>query len=382
MRGVTHIVTTILLGVLTLKHYKSKSTKNTILGKIDTNKRIGAYTITHSSTGKVYHGSTVNIKHRLSGHNSDLLKKKHGNKNLQELIDKDPTGTVVFYPTKTREEAYDLEQKLIDETDSDLLLNVSMDARNGLNDTWNIEGYRENVMARMYGNDYGVGYKHTDEARAAISKGTIGVGHSEESKLRMSLAKKGVKRDPELVKRVSKRNIKNYIRINGVVYSSINEAAETLGISKYNVEYRAKSDSFPEYELIPAKVKGNKTDEERGIVTTIEFIPEIQIGNKIYDNANIAGRAMGVHRNTINFRCNSDSFPDYSFHYNTEEGNKEAVQIALDAIRRSKRKVSIGGIIYDSVKEASDATGVSCNNIYTRCRSQYCPEYFYVLPEE
>ena len=365
-----------------MKHYKSKSTKNTILGKIDANKRTGAYTITHSSTGKVYHGSTGNIKLRLSQHNTNLLKKKHDNKNLQELIDKDPIGTVVFYPTKTREEAFDLEQKLIDETDSDLLLNVSMDARNGLNDVWGMEGYRENVMTRMYGNDYGVGYKHTNEARVAITKGTIGVGHSEEAKLKMSLAKKGVKRDPELVKHVSKRNIKNYIRVNGVVYGSINEAAETLGIPKYNVEYRCKSDSFPEYELIPAKVKGNKTDEERGIVTTLESIPEIQIGNKIYDNATIAARVIGVHRNTINFRCNSDSFPDYSFHYNTEEGNKESVQIALDSIRRSKRKVSIGGIIYDSVKEASDSTGVSSNNIYTRCRSQYCPEYFYVLPEE
>ncbi|WP_423777507.1 GIY-YIG nuclease family protein [Deinococcus wulumuqiensis] len=49
----------------------------------------GIYSITHSSTGRVYVGQSRHVEARIQGHFSALKRGEHANKELQRLHDKD-----------------------------------------------------------------------------------------------------------------------------------------------------------------------------------------------------------------------------------------------------------------------------------------------------
>ncbi len=91
-----------------------------------------AYVLQHWIDGKLYIGSSGNIYTRISSHKSGIRTKNHRNKNLNELLestDIDHFDLILLF-TITRDEAYDIEQFLLDKyKNNSLLLNSAEDAR-------------------------------------------------------------------------------------------------------------------------------------------------------------------------------------------------------------------------------------------------------------
>lgn len=122
----------------------------TLLGYVPSfeRKEVGAYTILHCSSGKQYHGSTDDINRRIIEHKGDLTRHEHGNPGLTECFLESPVFELFFYKTYDITEARNIEQQLIDNTDKNKLLNVSLSVINTPKDINMIDfGQRSFVLA-------------------------------------------------------------------------------------------------------------------------------------------------------------------------------------------------------------------------------------------
>jgi hypothetical protein len=89
------------------------------------NKEIGCYLLHNPNTDEFYVGSGIMDDRRVN-HIKLLKKNSHYNSKLQEAYNKDPNFEFICSETETREEAFLLEQSIIDDfSDSSLLLNIS-----------------------------------------------------------------------------------------------------------------------------------------------------------------------------------------------------------------------------------------------------------------
>jgi group I intron endonuclease len=253
---------------------------------------IGTYTLTDSRTGKFYVGSTKDIAKRVERHFKELRENRHHCKPLQELWNGGKVHLVISeYATESREEAYLLEQDIIDRhLESPFLLNIGMGVRGGDNLSRNPN--REAILAQikkslieklesltliekrqiygqpgakngMYGrthtpevraklaeqhrgNTYNLGLKRSAEQRKVISDFAktrtgaknpfFGKQHSDESKrLNSEKAKERVANGfiPGNARKVE---------VNGVEYVSLTEASRILNIAPTLMVYRIKSD--------------------------------------------------------------------------------------------------------------------------------------------
>jgi group I intron endonuclease len=129
----------------------------------------GCYVIEHPSTGCFYVGSTKSLSHRQNTHRCALKKNSHTCAKLQELFNSDPDWTFKPIPTETRDEAFDIEQKLIDENKGNpLMLNIADNARFSTLGTTMSEDTKSH-LSKMF-----TGKRHTDEAKQKISEGLTG----------------------------------------------------------------------------------------------------------------------------------------------------------------------------------------------------------------
>src|SRR5574343_351783 len=97
---------------------------------------IGAYLITDFWTKKFYVGSSRNVKKRFQGHIAQLQRGKHHNSELQSLWWKTKGFSLTVFPTETREDAYLLEQDIINRhLESPLMVNIGMGVSGGDNIT-------------------------------------------------------------------------------------------------------------------------------------------------------------------------------------------------------------------------------------------------------
>ena len=166
----------------------------------------GAYIIQDTYSGRFYVGSTNNLQQRFHGH-SDLLKQnKHYVADLQNVFNYNHRLQFHSLITTTRDEAYDVEQGLLDKyKDSGILFNIAMCARSS----------------------------------------NFGNKHSEEHKQRISNTLRGVRHPPERIaknKEVGMRRAHAVI-INGVNYQSLIDAGNALSISRDRVRKRIISNN-------------------------------------------------------------------------------------------------------------------------------------------
>lgn len=109
---------------------------------------LGTYVLTDAKTRKFYVGSSKDIEKRIERHIRDLNMEEHHCLPLQSLWNKHSRLIETVFPTETREEAYELEQDLINRNlDSPSLLNVGMGVRGGDNLTRNPE--REAILEKI-----------------------------------------------------------------------------------------------------------------------------------------------------------------------------------------------------------------------------------------
>lgn len=104
-----------------------------IINEKEINTGIGFYSITIEKSGFVYFGSTKNLSNRLSHHLGNLRRNMHPNNKLQKAYNLNKKVIIDYRFTKTREEAYLIEQEEIDKVwGSILVCNACRDVRNNV----------------------------------------------------------------------------------------------------------------------------------------------------------------------------------------------------------------------------------------------------------
>lgn len=222
-----------------------------------TRKDIGAYSIEHVESGMMYHGSTGNLYRRVIEHQKSLKNGTHRNIKLQEVFNDGGSLTLHFYPTNTREEAFDLEQRLMDTADRSKVFNSTLNARNPMAGMWDNPTYKDRFSKSRIGNNNALGTRHTDEWKEQARNRMLGNNHhsghkhSAETRKKMSEAHVGRTRTPEEIRKSTLGRIRGAVLINGIEYESRAEAARVLGMSHEGVNKRCRSDNFPDWIFIP-----------------------------------------------------------------------------------------------------------------------------------
>ena len=176
----------------------------------------GIYQILCKPTGKVYIGSATDLIHRKSQHVSDLSKGKHRNSRLQNAWNKYGKNAFEFSILEicSKESLINREQyhldilwtlgkehrfNIVPVAGSNLGMIHSQDTRAriskakkgaSLNFTQDqIEKFRQDML----GNTFALGYRHTEESKAKISRASKKQVFTEERKTRISQALRGNK---------------------------------------------------------------------------------------------------------------------------------------------------------------------------------------------
>lgn len=187
---------------------------NNIINKDD----VGVYVLSNPVTGETYVGSGL-LASRYYRHSKELSNGKHHNHKLQKAFDKNSIFEFNYVITETREEAYDIEQKMLDKfiTD-DCLLNIASDARAAATSRVISEETRNKLRLA------GMGRVVSKETRDKLSKANSGTILSDEHKAKLSQAHKesikakehieklhttqfGKKHTPEHCMNISKGNV-------------------------------------------------------------------------------------------------------------------------------------------------------------------------------
>lgn len=258
-------------------------------------KAVGVYTLSDQKTGKFYVGSSQDMEKRIKRHLKDLEKGRHHNVLLQGLYDQDRVFLLSFLPTKDREEAYCIEQDMMDlYLDSPLLLNIGRGVRGGDNVTSHpdkgavLEKISQGCARRLksltpaerkmrWGRPGSLnpmyGRTHTEETRKFLSENAKGGpgprGHkrSEETKRKLSEVAKqrlGVKNpffgkhhSEETRRKLSEQRVgskpanSRKVEVNGLIYDSVTGASRALNVSPALVIYRLKRPAkYPGYSYV------------------------------------------------------------------------------------------------------------------------------------
>jgi predicted GIY-YIG superfamily endonuclease len=189
-----------------------KHSKFPEISKVDNNRKTGVYILTQISTQKSYIGSTNDLYTRVKSHVSKLQKGKSGCRLLQEAFNNDPNFELRVIPVNNRDEAFELEQKMLDEIHHNKIatLNIAKDARIA----------QKGISSLL-------GHEMAEDVKKKISLSNLNKPKSEEH----------IKALTE-VRRAKGRSVS----ICGICYRSCGDAAEALGLDYDTVYNRCSKD--------------------------------------------------------------------------------------------------------------------------------------------
>jgi len=192
--------------------------------------KTGIYFITNLNNGKVYVGSSYDIRRRWKQHLWKLTNNKHSNPHLQSAWNKYGKTAFTFEVAELipKEELLKIEQQYLDLAKrlSQLYYNISFNAQSfhsGLkhsNETkaklsakgikqFNNPEFKAKMIAVNLGNKYSLGKIRSDTTKAKLSvaklgnKHRLGKKHSEEAKAKIAATKLGKKLSEEHKKKLS-----------------------------------------------------------------------------------------------------------------------------------------------------------------------------------
>lgn len=238
-------------------------------------------------TGHFYIGSTNNLAKRLRDHRGYLEAGTHQNFKMQRLYEGWDELRIDFECYEDRDEAYVEEQRLLDRHHGDeYCLNISTDARS----LWgNGRGRPTEVSDRIAASQKG--RIVTDEFREACRKRMTGNVMSDMTRQRISRALSGRTLSDEHKQRVGDAN-----------------RGKLLG-HKHTDEQKAKKKATWD-----SRGGFKHRDESRRLIADANK-KKVSAAGVIYDSIAEAADALGVNRRTITDRVknNSDRFRDYFF---------------------------------------------------------------------
>lgn len=203
-------------------------------------KNKGVYQIKNLFNGKIYIGSTLtSFIYRWRQHSSKLKLGKHENNHLQSSYNKYGESNFeysVLYIGTSKDDIRSKEQELINSFDScnhnkgynlDFIVDRSIRS----------DGTKRKISLSRKGKCSGssngfYGKTHTEEVKEHIRQAHIGKRLSDTTKEKMS----------------EKKKIK--VKINGIIYPSIKDAAEKLGLSKATLSRWVKDERKINYEVV------------------------------------------------------------------------------------------------------------------------------------
>ncbi len=198
-----------------------------------------AYCIFHIDSGYGYAGSTGHLGKRLNTHRTMLNTNNHDNANIQNAFnssDKQLFDILIFF-TKDREEAYEIEQILINILkDNNCAFNNSSDARVGLRSKSWTDEERKILSKRMSERIV------SNETRKKLSIACKNKLFSDETRKKMSISASSENRKKRMIDLAIKS--RKRISVNGTEYESITEASKKLNIRHNTLSYRLISNSF------------------------------------------------------------------------------------------------------------------------------------------
>lgn len=243
-------------------------------------KHCAAYVITHVKSGKMYVGSSHNVTWRIERHKSLLKAGIHSNKELQTAYDNDPELSFKMHLTFDREEAFDLEQDILDHyLPQGVLFNKQAIARQSEGGTNPTEETREKISVANKGLERSLetrdrirqaklGVSRSEEMREFLRQRQTGKVLSEETRRKMSESRQGMMMPPRsethvenlrqarIGTRHSRSSIEairagaknsRSVNIEGISFRSISEAARYHGIDHKTVRRRLDDSDYPEW---------------------------------------------------------------------------------------------------------------------------------------
>ena len=259
----------------------------------------GVYKLIDRKTGVYYIGSTGNLRKRLAQHLSDLSRGQHRNTRLQQHTNDDTVWELeVAYIVSDRDEAYAVEQQLLDLSKEDpKCLNISVKAKGSVlaPESPEYRSWYKNLLASIiaryeamspedrrtkhgqFGKDNGMyGKSHSDDVRRILSENMVGnsrakgVKRTDEQRRRLSeLAKLRIQEKNPFFGRthsdMTRKRLSEWqlahpklpgnaqrVKIGESIYQSVREAAKDLGISAPLLIHRIKSNSvkYAEYSYL------------------------------------------------------------------------------------------------------------------------------------
>jgi group I intron endonuclease len=333
------------------------------------NDNFGTYLIRNLDNGKTYIGSSGKIYNRITKHKNMIYNKNHDNHIFTELLKTSNLKDyelIVFFSID-REEAYNLEQYFVNKyKDSGLLINIAQDVRN----TW--QGMKltsDHVKKIILKN---IGKKRSVEVRTKMSGRVI----TDEAKAKLSIFHKTDKKANEHFNKILDDK-KKPISVNGIEYSSISEAGLK---SPYSESFIRRHLNDPLYtNLISldetiSPLKGRTISENHKkrlsdirkndprFIKQLESIRDltkkkIMLNEVLYDSITDAMNKTGIHESTIRCKLRKSNRKTDNGHY------------VLNYVKPVIRKVIINGVIYDSVRIASQHLGISLSCIKSQIKS-------------
>lgn len=198
----------------------------------------GVYLIYQEDTRMVYVGSSGMPGLRTSRHLTLLRGGRHENPVFQKLFNTNPNFYFVYYTVDTREDAYKLEQSLVDYyAGTGKLINIGMDVlAPNRGKVASAETREKQRIAKL-------GVARSEEAKQRVSEGMIGRVQSEETRQKLSDAKKGKPQPDHIAELCRERNRlrSKPVSIDGVVYPSVREASRQLNVKRDTVKTRLRT---------------------------------------------------------------------------------------------------------------------------------------------
>lgn len=243
----------------------------------------GAYVLIHPQTRHLYVGSTDDLYERKYKHRWHIERGDHRNLKVRQHYAENPTDQIWFLTwfTKTRDDAYDLEQKFLDHSwGGEKSLNISPDARTSnkgvllsderkdeirqkVTELWKDPEYRERMSkaAKKHFADPENRARMAERVKLANTRPAFRASQAEKANVQWADPDARSRKSEEVKAYLSvpanrakmlesRRHLFKQVSAEGVVYPSIKAAGRHFGISDSSVMKRIRSPRRVDWFLV------------------------------------------------------------------------------------------------------------------------------------